>query len=679
MSRIPPCLLYLTIYNPTLSLAPDAYTGDEDAEEQAQILFYTARERAVSRDRMLRQVGLAKALVNFSEAFDPDQACENVHSQTRRMVMISPEPDFWIHACVEVAKTPRSAAPKGKSKKGKAKKTDNVTPQDVVEYHDASVHDVLLRAHLLQGYEEFKLTHGSFANILFTLGQQALELQLERFFTVWAWKWDIEEDTDFASYLGVHLHPLSPQLSSILDTFTPSELGDACAFVLAPPYVIPSTKFSASRYPTSLVRYILSRIPPIPCSEPTALPVLTDATATSSTIRASNSGPQSPISSPPYNEGSSVIPEVPSGSVSTLMPSMSMDIRNLKWNWWTFGKESPKPAAASAASSSAVESLPTSVGEDASPKAPGSRKAEQAGEKSSLIDVDAESLREAISTEYLRTPSIRSHSPLTPSEPFSHSIPEISESATQPENTIPSLLADQPSDEQAMSAGPIQDVSAVERSTASTSETISDNAPVSGSPTSEAVLPSLLSTTIYLGDPANSTVIEKKRVWHLTRDRLTFALLVNFKEDASSVQTLVQPILEQLTAMQEIIDDQGQEATLDASLPTATKILQPKDRHIIGKDGFLLFSSPDCVMKSEHLYNAQQLLRSNGDIAEVFSRGQNPQHWHVAKRGLAQGGEDDMSDAEAYMEVSRKESTLTDVDNELAAIVRRCYASIRES
>ena len=38
---------------------------DEDAEEQAQILFYTGKERAVSRDRMLRQVGMAKALVNF--------------------------------------------------------------------------------------------------------------------------------------------------------------------------------------------------------------------------------------------------------------------------------------------------------------------------------------------------------------------------------------------------------------------------------------------------------------------------------------------------------------------------------------------------------------------------------------------------------------------------------------
>jgi hypothetical protein len=59
-----PELVYLTVYNPTL--APQDDTEDEDAEEQAHILFYTSRERAVSRDRMLRQIGLAKALVNFS-------------------------------------------------------------------------------------------------------------------------------------------------------------------------------------------------------------------------------------------------------------------------------------------------------------------------------------------------------------------------------------------------------------------------------------------------------------------------------------------------------------------------------------------------------------------------------------------------------------------------------------
>ena len=67
MSRIPPNLVYLTIYNPSLRSAHSPNADDEDAEEQAHILFYTSKEKAVSRDRMLRQIGLAKALVNFSE------------------------------------------------------------------------------------------------------------------------------------------------------------------------------------------------------------------------------------------------------------------------------------------------------------------------------------------------------------------------------------------------------------------------------------------------------------------------------------------------------------------------------------------------------------------------------------------------------------------------------------
>jgi hypothetical protein len=66
MSRVPPGLLYLTIYNPTIKHSGPIIGDEEDAEEQAQILFYTARERAVSRDKILRQVGLAKALVNFT-------------------------------------------------------------------------------------------------------------------------------------------------------------------------------------------------------------------------------------------------------------------------------------------------------------------------------------------------------------------------------------------------------------------------------------------------------------------------------------------------------------------------------------------------------------------------------------------------------------------------------------
>jgi len=67
MARVPPNLSYLTIYNPTLKPPADISKDDEDAEEQAQILFYTSKERAASRDNMLRQIGLAKALANFSE------------------------------------------------------------------------------------------------------------------------------------------------------------------------------------------------------------------------------------------------------------------------------------------------------------------------------------------------------------------------------------------------------------------------------------------------------------------------------------------------------------------------------------------------------------------------------------------------------------------------------------
>ena len=91
----------------------------------------------------------------------------------------------------------------------------------VYEYEDGSVHDNALHADILKGYERFKvsegfvlgqrrslytlylqLTHGSFTSILANLGQQALELQLERFFTVWAWSWNLEDGHNFGESFG---------------------------------------------------------------------------------------------------------------------------------------------------------------------------------------------------------------------------------------------------------------------------------------------------------------------------------------------------------------------------------------------------------------------------------------------------------------------------------------------
>ena len=62
---------------------------------------------------------------------------------------------------------------------------------------------------------------------------------------------------------------------------------------------------------------------------------------------------------------------------------------------------------------------------------------------------------------------------------------------------------------------------------------------------------------------------------------------------------------------------------------------------------------------------------SDLDVLEVFSRGQNPQHWHLSRRGLGTDKEGNALSGEVFMEIARKESTLSDVDNELAGVMRR--------
>jgi len=63
----------------------------------------------------------------------------------------------------------------------------------------------------------------------------------------------------------------------------------------------------------------------------------------------------------------------------------------------------------------------------------------------------------------------------------------------------------------------------------------------------------------------------------------------------------------------------------------------------------------------------------DSEITEVFSRGQNPQHWHIGKRGLGVSpeNESECSEGAVFMEVFRKEASLTDVDNVLTGLVKK--------
>ena len=64
-----------------------------------------------------------------------------------------------VTQAVELAKTQRAPAaqPKTRDKgKGKAKEEDQSQVLQL-EYHDGSLHDSAIRAHLLRGYEQFKV------------------------------------------------------------------------------------------------------------------------------------------------------------------------------------------------------------------------------------------------------------------------------------------------------------------------------------------------------------------------------------------------------------------------------------------------------------------------------------------------------------------------------------------
>ena len=124
---------------------------------------------------------------------------------------------------------------------------------------------------------------------------------------------------------------------------------------------------------------------------------------------------------------------------------------------------------------------------------------------------------------------------------------------------------------------------------------------------------------------------------------------------------------------------------------TAAKILQPKDTYVLSLEGgYTMTGARGFKSTSECLYGGQQLLerfvdtlgpfdgqfadrwaRSDQDIVEVFSRDSNPQHWHTSRRWNVSDSDGRTTQNTIYYHSARKESSLADVDNEIAAVVRK--------
>ncbi|KAH0836641.1 hypothetical protein J3R83DRAFT_8359 [Lanmaoa asiatica] len=626
MSRIPPSLLYLTIYNPTLR--PDisaTHEDDEDAEEQAQILFYTSRDRAVSRDKMLRQVGLAKALVNFAEIFHSTDPCQNVHSQSRRMVMVSPEPNFWMHMAIELAKTPRAPVvqPKTRDKgRGKAKEEEpSQVPQ--LEYHDGTLHDSAIRAHLMRGYEQFKLIHGSFSSILSALGQQALELQLERFFTVWAWTWELDKDFSLcvdlgalmflrqgrkAVYLtplpGLPLHPSYHLILPTIDNFSSQIPEGVAALVLTQSHVAPSSRYRSSQYPVALARHLMNHL--TPTLGPTTLSA---ATTQPERLDDVNHGDHDDKWTAPNAEPS------PSGGFLGVSISMNMDVR--KWAWPSFGK-GPNP-----------KEFVTNAGDDIVPHSASER---------DEVQVDQSALQDAIASDNSFGLPAEKHSALDEHEKRLTLDSNGSEADTPHPSRVSPVTLD------------------------SSEASLNGSLPSVDTPTTVYNEKRQFTwTDVFLAPSHQSPATSRRRVYLLKRGQYAVALLSN---DLGDLEAWVKPTQCLLEDVEKIISEDSQ-CHLAASLPSVTKILQPKDSRIL-KSGDYVNASGEAALNSDYLFEAKSLLDRESAVIEVFSRGLHPQHWHVASRiaDLVEDGK-----GEAYLEVSRKEATLSDVDN----ILRELY------
>ncbi|KAG9103844.1 hypothetical protein FRC07_009913, partial [Ceratobasidium sp. 392] len=277
MSRVPAALAYLVIYNPTLQPNPEDSTegrDEDDVTEQAHILFYTARERAVSRDRILRQVGLAKALANFAEMFTSQPGFDNVHSQKSRLVMVSPEPNFWIHACVNLAKTPKATA---------TKSGPNTDASEDFDYHTNSLNDDILRTQLMQTFQAFKLQYGGFSQIMQSDGVRALERRIESFFTPWAWQWNLGTTPEFGAYLGLPIHPLKKQLSPHINEYV-SHVSSTPTLILSPPHIITASTLTPISPLPPLARFLEHFVPPPKPKPPLPTPPPANQSGTSTPI-----------------------------------------------------------------------------------------------------------------------------------------------------------------------------------------------------------------------------------------------------------------------------------------------------------------------------------------------------------------------------------------------------------
>jgi len=179
---------------------------------------------------------------------------------------------------------------------------------------------------------------------------------------------------------------------------------------------------------------------------------------------------------------------------------------------------------------------------------------------------------------------------------------------------------------------------------------------------------------------ADAVTTRRQKIRYLKQDGLLFALVplnANDEDEPSTInelEDLSQKVVELLTSLRTIIA--AEEKTLAETFSTSSvKNVLQKSQYIISTPHDLTYTATSFSPSSGHFHDEQHILDTDPEVLELFSRGQNPQDWHLAKRGLGMDENGSAVDGNVYMQIGRKEATLSDVDNELAGVIRRFMES----
>ncbi|KAK6517327.1 hypothetical protein TWF281_003984 [Arthrobotrys megalospora] len=164
-SITPASLSYLAIFNPSLGLT------DETLPDQ--IVFWTSRSPA-SQNECLRQIGLAQGIIEFARGFSGAQDLNAVETQKSRIVLHEIEAGWWILASIDLTQIHYATDPP----------TTDFSPREVAP------HSVLI-SQLKTSYRQFLLFNGTLDFILSNHGRDILVQRLEKFYTRWAWRWEV--------------------------------------------------------------------------------------------------------------------------------------------------------------------------------------------------------------------------------------------------------------------------------------------------------------------------------------------------------------------------------------------------------------------------------------------------------------------------------------------------------